>query len=58
MYGTYQRLGLPVSASNLAVIRAASQKLKPGARSPREYRTFRHNYYREMLKYHGQAGRI
>ena len=53
--GTYERLGVTVFASNREVIRAASRKLKPGARSDRKQRTARHAFYRTMLACHGAA---
>lgn len=52
MYGTYQRLNVPVSAGARAVIRAASRKLKPTARYARAQRQARHAFYREMLAHH------
>jgi hypothetical protein len=55
MFATYQRLHVLVSASNREVIKAASKKLKPAARTSREYREGRHLFYRNMLEYHAQA---
>lgn len=52
MYGTYQRLNVPVTASARTVIRAASRKLKPTARYARDMREARHAFYREMLAHH------
>ena len=53
MFGTYNRLNVPVSASNIAVIRAARCKLK-NPRNPAE-REARHNFYRAMLDHHASA---
>ncbi len=53
MFGTYNRLNVRVSASNIAVIRAARRKLK-NPRNPAE-REARHNFYRAMLAYHASA---
>lgn len=55
MFGTYQRLHVSVHATNREVIKAASKKLKPAARTSREYREGRHLFYRNMLEYHAQA---
>lgn len=50
MLGTYNRLGVPVWASNLTVIRAARRKL----RDPRNKseRVARKRFYRQMLEQH------
>jgi hypothetical protein len=52
---TYQRLSVTVFASNRAVIKAASRKLKCKARFARKHRTARHAFYREMLACHRAA---
>ena len=57
MFATYQRLGVPVSASSREVIKAASRKLAKAAFT-REHRTFRHDFYRAMLKHHDAAWRV
>ena len=51
-FGTYERLGMTVWASNREVIKTASRKLKPEARFARRHRAARHVFYREMLAYH------
>lgn len=55
MFGTYQRLRVPVSASNTEVIRKARRKLKKAYRNKATYRAQRHMFYRSMLKYHAEA---
>lgn len=55
MLGTYNRLGLHVSATSREVIKAASRKLTPAARTSREQREARHEFYRTMLRYHEDA---
>lgn len=55
MFGTYERLNVHVFASNRAVIKAASQKLKPECRFSREHRRGRHVFYRNMLEYHAKS---
>lgn len=55
MYGTYLRLGLHVSDSDIAVIRAARRKLKPKARRDREVRQMRHDFYRMMIRHHKES---
>lgn len=55
MYGTYQRLNLPVWASNREVIRAARRKVAKRFRYGRMMRAARHSFYREMLSYHANA---
>jgi hypothetical protein len=51
MFGTYQRLGVPVWASNRAVIKALSRKLTAAAHK-REHRTERHKLIRQVLAIH------
>lgn len=53
--GTYNRLRLPVWASNRAVIRAGLGKLKPVSRRGRAHRETRHAYLRELLVVHHAA---
>lgn len=55
MFGTYNRLGVHVSASNVDVIRAASRKLQRRDRYTRKHREARHAFYRVMLHQHEQA---
>ncbi len=52
MFGTYQRLGVHVWASDMQVIRAAQRKLKRSAWYDRKSRVERHRFYRLMLRYH------
>jgi len=54
MYGTYCRLGLHVSQSNVEVIRATRRLLNPEGRG-RKYRKKRQDLYRAMLKEHKAA---
>lgn len=58
MYGTYQRLRVPVWASDMTVIRAIRRKLRRECRTPRKYRADRHKIYRTILRYHHDAQRI
>jgi hypothetical protein len=48
----YQRLGLPVTASPYAVLRAAVRALHPDTRTVRGFRTARKRFYRQMLCAH------
>ena len=48
----YLRLGLPPTASPLAVLRAAVRPLDPDTRAVRSFRTARKRYYRQMLCAH------
>ncbi|WP_297778185.1 hypothetical protein [uncultured Roseovarius sp.] len=48
----YQRLGLPPTASPLAVVRAAVRALHPDTRAVRSFRTARKRFYRQMLCQH------
>jgi len=48
----YQRLGLPQTASPLAVVRAAVRALHPDTRAVRSFRTARKRFYRQMLFQH------
>jgi hypothetical protein len=57
MFGTYQRLGVHVMASDLEVIRAARKKLARGA-FKREHRAFRRDFYAAMLRHHEDARRV
>jgi hypothetical protein len=52
MFGTYNRLRVHVYASDRAVIKAASLKLKKQFRHTRKDRVARHKFYRQMLDYH------
>lgn len=54
-FAAYCRLHLPITASNLAVIRAASGKINPKARFDPERRGDRHDYFRSMLDHHNDA---
>lgn len=58
MFGTYERLNLHVAASNLAVIRATCRMLHPRILRMRQHREGRHALYREMLRYHADAGKL
>ena len=58
MFGTYQRLGVHVYASNLEVIRAARKKLTRKAQRDLSYRTARKDFYRIMLRYHQEARQL
>ena len=49
---TYLSLGLPPTASPLAVVRAAVRALHPDTRAVRTFRTARKRYYRQMLCAH------
>jgi len=49
---TYQRLGLPPTASPLTVLRAAVRALHPDTRAVRGFRTARKRFYRQMLCAH------
>jgi hypothetical protein len=55
MFGTYQRLRLHVSASNVEVIRAARLKVALRSRRNPEAREARKAFYRLMLAYHHKA---
>jgi hypothetical protein len=50
-YSTYQRLGVPVWASPLTLVRAAARVLTREARRDPAKRALRHAFYREMLAY-------
>ena len=49
---TYLRLGLPPTASRLAVVRAAVRALHPNTRAVCGLRTARKRFYRQMLCAH------
>ena len=49
---TYQRLGLPLTVSPYAVLRAAVRALHPDTRAVRSFRTSRKRFYRQMLCAH------
>lgn len=55
MYGTYCRLGLHVSDSDVAVIRAANAKLNKSAKRGPELRQARRDFYAIMLRHHHEA---
>ena len=57
MYAQYCRLGLPVWASNRAVIREARKMLAPASLAP-AYRRNRHKWLRAMLSEHEKARRL
>lgn len=54
-FSAYCRLNIQISASNRAVIRAASQKINPRARFDPDRRGDRHEYFRAMLDHHHDA---
>jgi hypothetical protein len=56
-YGTYNRLGLHVSATPKQVLRALYKKLKPTARK-RQQREHRHFIARVVLMHHCDARKI
>jgi hypothetical protein len=49
---TYLSLGLPPTASPLAVVRAAVRALHPNTRALRGFRAARKRFYRQMLSAH------
>lgn len=49
---TYLSLGLPPTASRLAVVRAAVRALHPDTRALRGFRAARKRFYRQMLSAH------
>jgi uncharacterized protein (DUF305 family) len=55
MFGTYQRLGLHVSASNISVVRASRLVIAEYHRNTPEMREQRKQFYRMMIDYHRQA---
>jgi hypothetical protein len=55
MYGTYCRLNVRVTASDLEVIRAARRKLTKACRRNPAQRGNRKDFYRIMLGYHHGA---
>lgn len=54
-FGTYERLGVSIYASNRDVIRAARNKLRPSCWHDPAYRDGRKLFYRNMLEYHARA---
>lgn len=58
MFGTYQRLHVPVYASNISVIRAARMKIAVEHRASPAMRGERKKFYRIMLDYHAKARSI
>lgn len=55
MFGTYCRLGLPVWASDLDVIRATRRKMKKSALRDATKRDARKSVYRAILAHHRDA---
>jgi hypothetical protein len=55
MSESYKRLGLPLDASTLAVVRAAVRALHPDTLAVRSFREARKRFYRQMLMEHGTA---
>ena len=55
MFGSYLRLRVHVSASDLDVIRAARRKIVRKYRTARDRRDARHAFYRAMLGHHHHA---
>lgn len=55
MFAQYQRLGVHVGASSLAVIRAARARMTAKARRDPLQRRARHEFYRRMLHEHSEA---
>ncbi len=53
-YGTYQRLGVPVFAPRLTLLRAAVRILTKKSRRDPAKRAARHAFYRECLEYQQQ----
>ncbi|MBD3802460.1 MAG: hypothetical protein IE919_04360 [Thioclava sp.] len=49
---TYLSLGLPPTASPLAVVRAAVRALHPNTRALRGFRAARKRFYQQMLSAH------
>lgn len=54
-FAAYNRLRVPVTASDREVVRAARNKLMPEARRDHSLRANRHMYYRAMLDHHWDA---
>ncbi len=52
---SYRRLGLPATASNCAVLRAAIQAFHPNTLAVRGFREARKRYYRDLLNQHAAA---
>jgi len=50
-YGTYQRLGVPVFAPRLTLLRAAVRALSKKCRRDPAQRALRHTFYREVLEH-------
>ncbi|ACB97278.1 hypothetical protein [Beijerinckia indica] len=55
MFGTYNRLNLPVDASWQTVVRAAIKKLDPKSLKDPQLRPDRRTFYRIMLEHHERA---
>ena len=58
MFSQYRRLRLPVTASNVQVIRAARRQIAKRAWHDCAYRDGRKLHYRNMLEYHHEAQRL
>lgn len=54
-FGTYQRLRVRVSASDVTVIRVARRKIAKQHRDAPDKRNERKAFYRAMLKHHHEA---
>jgi hypothetical protein len=54
-FGIYQRLNVPVTATDCEVIRALYRKIRPECRRDRAFRKARHDRYRGVLKCHHNA---
>lgn len=54
----YNRLGVPVTASNREVIRAVRNKLMPEFRSSRYVRASRHRLLHDVLDLHDAARKL
>ena len=52
MFGTYQRLNVHVMEPDIAVVRAARERIHVRHRNSPEKKKERKIFYREMLKYH------
>lgn len=58
MTGVYNRLGLHVLASNLALIRAAHKRIDKPKRKHPDYREARKQFYRRMIETHSEAAAL
>lgn len=55
MWGSYERLGLPVWASEREIIRAVRSKIRPECLIDRDYREGRRYLYLKMLECHHKS---